>query len=150
MVAGWPPRAVGGVPRHRRPTGDYVGVVGLNGSGAYPPDTPARGSVFEDTVVREVKEETGLDVTVGQLVNMTSGYKLRLEVAYAAELVGGVLKRFLRDPRVAVVRVRRASLRCPGRSSTHDRKECGLVCPPDGSTEGPHHDRLGLERAAQR
>ncbi len=44
---------------------------------------------FEDTVVREVKEETGLDVTVGQLVNMTSGYKLRLEVAYAAELVGG-------------------------------------------------------------
>ena len=47
---------------------------------------------FEDTVVREVKEETGLDVTVGQLVNMKSGYELRLEIAYAAKLVGGVLK----------------------------------------------------------
>lgn len=51
---------------------------------------------FQDTVVREVREETGLTVRVGELVRLKSGYRLRVEVAYEAELVGGTMKL---DPR---------------------------------------------------
>jgi len=52
----------------------------------------ARGESFEDTVVREVREETGLDVRVGELVRVRSGYRLRVEVAYEARFVGGTLR----------------------------------------------------------
>jgi ADP-ribose pyrophosphatase YjhB (NUDIX family) len=47
---------------------------------------------FEDTIVREVREETGLNVEVGDLVHLRSGYRLRVEVAYAARFIGGALK----------------------------------------------------------
>ncbi|MFE5212917.1 NUDIX domain-containing protein [Streptomyces sp. NPDC056600] len=50
-----------------------------------------RGEEFGQTVVREVKEETGLDVRPGRLLRLRSGFRLRLEVAYEAELVGGEL-----------------------------------------------------------
>ncbi|WP_419999103.1 NUDIX domain-containing protein [Streptomyces boninensis] len=52
----------------------------------------ARGEEFTETAVREVKEETGLDVEPGRLVRLRSGYRLRVEVAYEALLVGGTLK----------------------------------------------------------
>lgn len=48
-----------------------------------------RGETFEQTVVREVREETGLEVTVGELVHLGSGFRLRVEVAYAATYAGG-------------------------------------------------------------
>jgi ADP-ribose pyrophosphatase YjhB (NUDIX family) len=47
-----------------------------------------RGETLEQTVVREVFEETGLHVTVGELLQVTSGFRLRLEVAYAARAEG--------------------------------------------------------------
>ncbi|WP_328916276.1 MULTISPECIES: NUDIX domain-containing protein [unclassified Streptomyces] len=47
---------------------------------------------FPMTIVREVREETGLDVVPGRLVQVTSGYKLRVEIAYEALHVGGNLK----------------------------------------------------------
>jgi 8-oxo-dGTP diphosphatase len=47
------------------------------------------GEDFGQTVVREVREETGLEVKPGRLVQLTSGYKLRIEVTYEARLVGG-------------------------------------------------------------
>ncbi|MFI6289480.1 NUDIX domain-containing protein [Streptomyces sp. NPDC051018] len=50
-----------------------------------------KGEELPRTVVREVKEETGLDVETGELVRLTSGYRLRVEVAYEARLVGGTL-----------------------------------------------------------
>jgi 8-oxo-dGTP diphosphatase len=50
------------------------------------------GEEFTSTVVREVKEETGLDVRPGELAHLKSGYKLRIEVAYEAEFIGGTLK----------------------------------------------------------
>jgi 8-oxo-dGTP diphosphatase len=50
------------------------------------------GEPFPDTIVREVREETGLTVTVGDLARLTSGYKLRVEVAYHALCTGGTLK----------------------------------------------------------
>ncbi|WP_299542145.1 NUDIX domain-containing protein [uncultured Streptomyces sp.] len=51
-----------------------------------------KGEEFPQTVVREVKEETGLDVEPGRLVRLISGYRLRVEVAYEARFVGGTLE----------------------------------------------------------
>lgn len=51
-----------------------------------------KGEEFAQTVVREVREETGLEVKAGRLVHLKSGFKLRVEVAYEAVLVGGELK----------------------------------------------------------
>ncbi|MGR6921921.1 NUDIX hydrolase [[Actinomadura] parvosata] len=48
-----------------------------------------RGETFEQTVVREVREETGLEVSVGELVHLRSGFRLRVEVAYEALYAGG-------------------------------------------------------------
>jgi ADP-ribose pyrophosphatase YjhB (NUDIX family) len=51
-----------------------------------------KSETWEETVVREVKEETGLDVVVGPLVHLKSGFRLRAEVAYEAYFRGGDLK----------------------------------------------------------
>ncbi|MCZ7417763.1 NUDIX domain-containing protein [Streptomyces sp. WMMC897] len=51
-----------------------------------------RGEEFGRTVEREVKEETGLDVRAGELIHLRSGFRLRVEVAYEAEFVGGTLE----------------------------------------------------------
>ncbi|MEU4572937.1 NUDIX domain-containing protein [Nonomuraea sp. NPDC023979] len=48
-----------------------------------------RGETFEQTVFREVMEETGLEVKVGEVVRVGSGFRLRVEIAYAARYVGG-------------------------------------------------------------
>lgn len=50
------------------------------------------GESFPDTIAREVREETGLEVRVGELARVRSGYKLRTEVAYEALYVGGELR----------------------------------------------------------
>ena len=50
------------------------------------------GEPFPGTIAREVREETGLTVTVGTLASLNSGYKLRAEVAYEAVCTGGELK----------------------------------------------------------
>jgi 8-oxo-dGTP diphosphatase len=47
---------------------------------------------FQETVAREVREETGLRVAVGDLVRVRSGYRLRAEVAYEARHLGGQLR----------------------------------------------------------
>jgi ADP-ribose pyrophosphatase YjhB (NUDIX family) len=52
----------------------------------------ARGEEFSETVVREVREETGLVVEPGRLVRLRTGFRLRIEVAYEATLRGGELK----------------------------------------------------------
>ncbi|WP_121747631.1 NUDIX domain-containing protein [Streptomyces sp. E2N166] len=51
-----------------------------------------KGEDFRETVVREVREETNLDVEVGRLVMLNSGFRTRLEVAYEARLLGGELR----------------------------------------------------------
>ncbi|MEU5838199.1 NUDIX domain-containing protein [Streptomyces diacarni] len=57
-----------------------------------PTGCAARGEEFAQTVVREVREETGLDVRTGALVRLRSGYRLRVEVAYEAVYVGGSVR----------------------------------------------------------
>jgi ADP-ribose pyrophosphatase YjhB (NUDIX family) len=78
---------------------DDAGRVLLLRHRMWPPEKPwglptgyaNKGEEFQKTIVREVKEETGLDVKVGRLVHLKSGYKLRIEVAYEALVVGGSL-----------------------------------------------------------
>lgn len=66
----------------------------------WPPNRPwglpsgfaRKGEDFRRTVVREVKEETGLDVEVDRLIMLNSGFRTRLEVAYEARLLGGEMR----------------------------------------------------------
>jgi 8-oxo-dGTP diphosphatase len=44
----------------------------------------------EETIVRELREETGLTVRPGRLLLVQSGFKYRVEVYYEAVLVGGL------------------------------------------------------------
>ncbi|MGD0700213.1 MAG: NUDIX domain-containing protein [Trebonia sp.] len=56
----------------------------------FPSGFAKRGEQFSETVVREVREETGLTVTVGRLLEVRAGDRYRAEVYYEATLVGGV------------------------------------------------------------
>ena len=56
----------------------------------FPSGYARKGERHEDTIAREVFEETGLTVKVGRLLQVNSGYKLRIEVIYEAVLVGGL------------------------------------------------------------
>jgi len=60
------------------------------GQWGFPSGFARRGETFQETVVREVREETGLTVRVGRLLELRSGYRYRAEVYYEAALVGGV------------------------------------------------------------
>jgi 8-oxo-dGTP diphosphatase len=60
------------------------------GQWGFPSGFARRGETFQETVVREVREETGLTVRVGRLLELRSGFKYRAEVYYEAALVGGV------------------------------------------------------------
>jgi 8-oxo-dGTP diphosphatase len=56
----------------------------------FPSGFAKRGEQFSETVVREVREETGLTVTVGRLLEVRAGDRYRAEVYYEARLVGGI------------------------------------------------------------
>jgi 8-oxo-dGTP pyrophosphatase MutT (NUDIX family) len=59
----------------------------------------------QDTIVREVHEETGLTVTVGSLLDVRSGFRYHIEVYYEAFLAAdalspsGELEGLVLDPR---------------------------------------------------
>jgi 8-oxo-dGTP diphosphatase len=55
----------------------------------FPTGYADKGETHEDTIIREVLEETGLTVKVGRLLKVRSGYRYRIEVYYEATLVGG-------------------------------------------------------------
>jgi 8-oxo-dGTP diphosphatase len=56
----------------------------------FPTGYANKGERHEDTIVREVREETGLTVNVGRLLKVRSGFKYRIEVYYEATLIGGL------------------------------------------------------------
>jgi 8-oxo-dGTP diphosphatase len=64
----------------------------------FPTGYANKGERHEDTIAREVREETGLTVKAGRLLKVRSGYKYRIEVYYEATLIGG-LDGLVLDPR---------------------------------------------------
>ena len=56
----------------------------------FPGGYARKGERHEDTIAREVREETGLAVKAGRLLKVSSGYKYRIEVYYEATLIGGL------------------------------------------------------------
>jgi 8-oxo-dGTP diphosphatase len=56
----------------------------------FPTGYAKKSEKHEDTIAREVHEETGLTVKVGKLIKVNSGYKLRIEIFYEAVLIGGL------------------------------------------------------------
>jgi 8-oxo-dGTP diphosphatase len=56
----------------------------------FPGGFAKRDEQFSETVVREVREETGLTVTVGPLLEVRAGDRYRAEVYYEASIVGGL------------------------------------------------------------
>jgi 8-oxo-dGTP diphosphatase len=56
----------------------------------FPTGYANKGERHEDTITREVREETGLSVKAGRLLKVRSGYQYRIEVYYEATLIGGL------------------------------------------------------------
>jgi 8-oxo-dGTP diphosphatase len=64
----------------------------------FPTGYADKGESHEDTIAREVREETGLAVKAGRLLKVRSGFRYRIEVYYEAVLDGG-LDHLSLDPR---------------------------------------------------
>jgi ADP-ribose pyrophosphatase YjhB (NUDIX family) len=61
------------------------------GSWGLPGGYANRGERFEETLARELFEETGYRIAVTSLARVVSGYKLRFEITFYAKLNGGAL-----------------------------------------------------------
>ena len=71
----------------------------------FPGGFAKRGEQFWETVVREVREETGLTVAVGRLLEVRVGDRYRAEVYYEATLVGGIEGLALQDSEILEARL---------------------------------------------
>jgi 8-oxo-dGTP diphosphatase len=63
------------------------------------------GERHEDTVAREVREETGLEVKVGRLLMVRSGFRYRVEFYYEAALVSDLEQLVLETSEVLEARL---------------------------------------------
>ena len=71
----------------------------------FPGGFAKRGEQFAETVVREIREETGLTVSVGRLLDVRVGDRYRAEVYYEAVLVGGIDRLALQDREILDARL---------------------------------------------
>jgi 8-oxo-dGTP diphosphatase len=62
------------------------------GSWGMPSGYVNRGERFEDGLRRELREETGLDAEIRTLLQLNSGFQLRVEAVYAGQITGGDLQ----------------------------------------------------------
>ena len=62
------------------------------GSWGLPGGYAKKREKLEETLIREVKEETGYDVVVEELLCMNSGFNYRIEACFAGRITGGELK----------------------------------------------------------
>ncbi|MGH3170958.1 MAG: NUDIX hydrolase, partial [Trebonia sp.] len=65
----------------------------------FPSGMANKGERHQDTIIREAREETGLTVTVGSLLDVRSGFRYHIEVYYEAFLPSGTLDGIVLDPR---------------------------------------------------
>jgi len=89
------------------------------GQWGFPGGFAQRGETFQETVVREVREETGLSVRVGRLLELRSGFRYRVEVYYEAALVGGVDGLVLDDREIIEARLFTLDALPPGMPRLH-------------------------------
>lgn len=75
------------------------------GQWGFPSGFARRGERFGDTIVREVREETGLTVTAGRLLDVRGGDKYRVEVYYEATLAGDLDGLVLEDREILEARL---------------------------------------------
>ena len=71
----------------------------------FPGGFAKRGEQFTETVEREVREETGLTVRVGPLLEVRVGDRYRAEVYYEAVLVGGLDRLTLQQSEIIEARL---------------------------------------------
>jgi ADP-ribose pyrophosphatase YjhB (NUDIX family) len=62
------------------------------GSWGLPSGYAERNEKLEETLCRELREETGYQIEVQSLLRIVSGYKLRLEVSFVGRWIGGELQ----------------------------------------------------------
>jgi ADP-ribose pyrophosphatase YjhB (NUDIX family) len=60
-----------------------------SGSWGLPGGYASRGERLEETLAREVREETGYTIQTLALLRIVSGYRLRLEASFLARIQGG-------------------------------------------------------------
>jgi 8-oxo-dGTP diphosphatase len=76
-----------------------------DGQWGFPSGFARRREQFGDTIVREVREETGLTVTAGRLLDVRSGDRYRVEVYYEATLAGDLDGLVLEDREILEARL---------------------------------------------
>jgi 8-oxo-dGTP diphosphatase len=90
-----------------------------DGQWGFPSGFARRGETFQETVVREVREETGLTIQVGRLLELRSGFRYRVEVYYEAALVGGIDGLVLDDREILEARLFTLDALPPGMPRLH-------------------------------
>jgi len=71
----------------------------------FPTGYANKGERHEDTIAREVREETGLTVKAGRLLKIRSGFQYRIEAYYEATLIGGLEQMKLDDREILEARL---------------------------------------------
>ncbi len=62
------------------------------GSWGLPSGYAERNEKLEETLCREMREETGYHIQVLHLLRFVSGYRLRLEISFVGQMIGGDLQ----------------------------------------------------------
>jgi 8-oxo-dGTP pyrophosphatase MutT (NUDIX family) len=96
----------------------------------FPTGYACKGERHEDTIAREVREETGLTVDAGSLLKVRSGFRYRIEVYYEAVLVGGLNGLTLNSKEVLEACLFSLTDLPDGMSETHRELAASLVSSP--------------------
>ena len=99
----------------------------------FPGGFAKRGEQFAETVVREIREETGLTVGVGGLLDVRVGDRYRAEVYYEAVLVGGIDRLALQEREILEAGLFALDALPAAMPSLH-REFAGRVATPDSKT----------------